>query len=104
MMWKSLESSSVRMRYRRSRRSRHAHGDPEGATQRQAVHDLESKNAKLKEEVKRLKEELEDERKANSIAATKLGESMELVRKMEQVVQQPAHILNKAKLFDGRVV
>ena len=54
--------------------------------QRQVVLDLESKNAKLKEEEKRLKEELEDERKANSIATTKLGESMELVRKMEGVV------------------
>ena len=54
--------------------------------QRQAVLDLESKNAKLKEEVKRHKEELEDERKANSLAATKLGESMELVRKMKGVV------------------
>ena len=54
---------------------------------------------KLKEEVKRLKEELEDERKANSVAATKLGESLELVRKMEGVVQQLTDILNKAKLF-----
>ena len=69
--------------------------------QRQAVLDLESKNAKLKEEVKRLKEELEDKRKANAVAATKLGESLELVRKMEGVIQQPADILNKAKLFDA---
>ena len=68
--------------------------------QRQAVLDFESKNAKLKEEVKRLKEELEDERKANAVAATKLGESLELVWKMEGVVQQSANILNKAKLFD----
>ena len=69
--------------------------------QRQTVLDLESKNAKLKEEVKKLKKELEDERKANSIAVTKLGESMELIRKMEGVVQQSADILNKAKLFDA---
>ena len=68
--------------------------------QRQAVLNLESKNAKLREEVKRLKEEVEDERKANSVAATKLGESLELVRKMEGMVQQPTHILNKAKLFN----
>ena len=68
--------------------------------QRQAVLDLESKNAKLKEEVKRLKEELEDERKANSVAPTKLGESLELVKKMEEVAQQLANILNKAKFFD----
>ena len=67
--------------------------------QRQAVFDLESMNAKLKEEVKRLKDKLKDERKANSVAATKLGESLELVQKMEEVVQQPADILNKAKLF-----
>ena len=61
--------------------------------QRQAILDLEKKNAKLKEE-------LEDERKANSVPATKLGESLELVRKMEGMAQQPADILNKAKLFD----
>ena len=68
--------------------------------QRQVVLDLESKNAKLKEEVKWLKEELEDKRKVNFVAAIKLGESLELVRKMEGVAQQPADILNKAKLFD----
>ena len=54
--------------------------------QRQTVLDLESRNAKLKEEVKKLKEELEEERKANSNGAAKLGESMELIRKMEGVV------------------
>ena len=48
-------------------------------SQRQAVLDLESKNTKLKEEVKRRKEELEEERKANSVAGTKLGKSLELV-------------------------
>ena len=69
--------------------------------QRQTILDLESRNAKLKEEMKKLKEELEDERKANSIGAAKLGESMELIRKMEGVVQQLADILNKAKLFDA---
>ena len=69
--------------------------------QRQMVVDLESRNAKLKEEVKKLKKELEDERKANSIGAAKLGESMELIRKMEGVVQQPTDILNKAKMFDA---
>ena len=69
--------------------------------QRQTVLDLESRNAKLKEEVKKLKEELEDERKANSIGVAKLGESMELIQKMEGVVQQPVDILNKAKLFDA---
>ena len=69
--------------------------------QRQVDLDLESKNAKLKKEVKRLKEELEDKRKANLITATKLGKSMELVQKMEGVVHQPADILNKAKLFDA---
>ena len=68
--------------------------------QRQAILDLERKNAKLKEKVKRLKEELEDKRKANSVAATKLGKSLELVRKMEGVAQQTKDILNKAKLFD----
>ena len=70
-------------------------------SKKQAVLNLESKNAKLKEEVKRLKEELEDERKANLVAATKLGESLELVRKIEGLVQQPTDILNKAKLFNA---
>ena len=56
--------------------------------------DLKSRNAKLKEEVKKLKEELEDERKANSIGAAKLGER-------ERVVQQPPDILSKAKLFEA---
>ena len=69
--------------------------------QRQTVMDLESRNAKLKEEVKKLKEELEDKRKVNSIGVAKLGESMELIRKMEGVVQQLADILKKAKLFDA---
>ena len=67
--------------------------------QRQTVLDLESRNTKLKEEMKKLKEELEDERKANSIGAAKLGKSMELIRKMEGMVQQSVDILNKAKLF-----
>ena len=69
--------------------------------QRQMVLDLESRNAKLNEEVKKLKKELEDERKANSIGAAKLGESMEQIRKMEGLIQQPADILNKAKLFEA---
>ena len=54
--------------------------------------------------MKRLKEELEDEKKANSVVATKLGKNLELVRKMEGVAQQPADILNKAKLFDEGLV
>ena len=54
--------------------------------QRQTVLDLESRNAKLKKEMKKLKEELEDERKENSIGAAKLGESMELIWKMQEVV------------------
>ena len=63
---------------------------PKKLLQRQTVMDLESRNAKLKEEMKKLNEELEDERKANSIRAAKFGESMELIRKMEGVVQQRA--------------
>ena len=35
------------------------------------------------------------------MAATKLGKSLELVRKIEGVVQQPADLLNKAKLFNA---
>ena len=68
--------------------------------QKQAITDLQGKNDKLKEEIKRLKEELEDERKANAIAATKLSESLDLIRKMEGIVQQLAEVLNKARLFD----
>ena len=34
------------------------------------------------------------------MAATKLSESLELVRKMEGIAQQPAEVLNKARLFD----
>ena len=68
--------------------------------QKQALLNLQSKNVKLKEEVRRLKEELEDEKKVNSVAATKLGESVELVRKMEGLALQPTEILNKARLFD----
>ena len=68
--------------------------------QKQTVIDLQAKNKKLKEEVKRLREELEDKKKANATVATKLSENLELVRKMEGVAQQLVEILNKAKLFD----
>ena len=54
--------------------------------QKQTIVDLQRKNEKLKEEVKWLKEELEDEKKADAVAATKLNKSLELVRKMERVV------------------
>ena len=72
----------------------------EGLPQKQIVIDLKEKNHKLKEEVKKLKEELADEKKANSMAATKLGKSLELVMKIEEMAQQPAKILNKARFFD----
>ena len=68
--------------------------------QKQTITDLQGKNEKLKEEVKQLKEELENERKANAIAATKLSKSLELIRKVEGVVQKPEEIFNKARLFD----
>ena len=55
----------------------------EGQPEKQTVNDLKEKNHKLKEEVKKLKEELADEKKENSVAAIKLGESLELIRKME---------------------
>ena len=51
-------------------------------------------------EVKRLKEELEDEKKANTIVATKLSDNLDLIRKMEGYVQQLVEVLNKAKLFN----
>ena len=72
----------------------------EGLLQKQTFIDLQAKNLNLKEEVRRLKEELEDERKANGMATTKLSKSLKLVRRMEWVAQQLAEILNKAKLFD----
>ena len=51
--------------------------------------------------MKRLKEELKDEKKVNVAAAIKLSESLELVRKMEGVIQQPIEVdINKAMLFD----
>ena len=68
--------------------------------QKQTITDLKEKNEKLKEEVKRLKDKLEDEKKANAVAATKLNESLELIRKVEGVVQQSTEVLNKARLFD----
>ena len=71
----------------------------EGLPTRQTVSDLKEKNHKLKEEVKKLKEELTNEKKVNSVGATKLAESLELIRKMEEVAEQPAKILNKARLF-----
>ena len=67
--------------------------------EKQTVINLQRKNEKLKEEVKWL-EELEDKKKANVVAATKLSESLELVQMMEEVAQQPSKILNKARLFD----
>ena len=60
--------------------------------QKQTITNLKGKNEKLKEEVKQLKEELEDKKKANVVAATKLSESLELIRKVEGVVQQPAEV------------
>ena len=66
--------------------------------QKQIIIDLQRKNEKLKEEVKWLKEKLEDEKKANAVAATKLSKSLELVQKMEGVAQQPAKVFNKARL------
>ena len=42
---------------------------------------------------------MEDERKANAVAATKLNESLDLIRKMEGIAQQPVEVLNKARLF-----
>ena len=43
---------------------------------------------------------MEDERKASAVVATKLSESLELIRKVGGVIQQLAEILNKARLFD----
>ena len=34
------------------------------------------------------------------LVATKLSKSLELIRKVEGIFQQPAEILNKARLFD----
>ena len=76
----------------------------EGLSTKQVVSDFKEKNHKLKEEVKKLKEELADKKKANSVGAAELTESLELVRKMEGVAQQPVEILNKAKLFDKGLV
>ena len=68
--------------------------------QKQTITNLQEKGEKFKEEVKWLKEELEDDKKANAIAATKLSESLDLIQKMEDFVQLPTKVLNKARLFD----
>ena len=62
----------------------------------QTVIDLQIKGEKLQMEVNQLK----DEKKANAIAATKRSNSLDLIRKIEGYVQQPAKLLNKARLFD----
>ena len=67
---------------------------------KQAVLDLEEKDKKLQEEVNQLKDELEDEKKTNVVAATKLSKSLDLIRKMEGYVQQPGEVVNKARLFN----
>ena len=51
-------------------------------------------------EINQLKEELEDEKKANIVAATKLGKRLDLICNMEGYVHQPREVLNKAKLFN----
>ena len=67
---------------------------------KQTVIDLQVKGEKLQMEVNRLKEELKDKKKANAIAATKLSNSLDLIRKMEGFIQQLVEVLNKAKFFD----
>ena len=67
---------------------------------KQTVIDLQVKGEKLQMEVNRLKEELEDEKKANVVAATKLSDSLDLICKMEGYLQQLAKVLNKARLFN----
>ena len=66
----------------------------------QTVIDLQSETEELQMEVNRLKEELEDEKKANVVEATKLSDSLDLICKVEGYIQQPADVLNKARLFD----
>ena len=53
---------------------------------KQTVIDLQVKGEKLQMEVNRLKEELEEEKKANAIAATKLSNSLDVIHKMEGYV------------------
>ena len=67
---------------------------------KQTITNLQEKGEKLQREVKRLKEELEDEKKANALAATKLSDSLDFIRKIEGFVQQPTKVLKKARLFD----
>ena len=67
---------------------------------KQTVTDLQEKGEKLQREVKQLKQELEDEKKAHFVAATKLSESLELIRKMEGFIQQRTEVFNKARLFN----
>ena len=46
---------------------------------------------------------MEDEKKTKAIATTKLSDNLDLIWKMEDFVQQPAEVLNKARLFHGGV-
>ena len=46
---------------------------------KQEILDLEVKDKKLQEEVNQLKEELEDEKKTNAVAATKLSDNLDLI-------------------------
>ena len=72
----------------RSGRGRHPNRDAGRATPKANRQRPKGEEPQAQEEVKKLKEELADEKKTNSMAATKLRQSLELVRKMEEVAQQ----------------
>ena len=61
---------------------------------------MQAKGKELQWKVNQLKEELDDEKKANVVAVNKLNDSLNLICKIEGYIQQPADVLNKARLFD----
>ena len=54
----------------------------------------------LKGKVSWFEEELNEEKKANIMAVNKLNDNLDVIWKIENYILEPAHILNKAKLFD----
>ena len=54
----------------------------------------------LKAKVNWLKEELDNEKKANIVAVNKLNDNLNVIQNIENYIQEPAIVLNKAKLFN----
>ena len=64
---------------------------------------MKAKGEKLQRKVDLLKEKLDKEKKANTVAVNKLNDSLDLIQKIESYIQQSTDVLNKAMLFDEGV-